>query len=118
MSVQPDMTTASQTDAPDLEVHEKHEHILILDFGSQVTQLIARRLRESGVYCEIWPFNQVDEAKVKAFDPKGIIFSGGPCSVLDRSEEHTSELQSRSDIECRILLVEKKYDSTYTVWFR
>ncbi len=83
MSVQPDMTTASQTDAPDLEVHEKHEHILILDFGSQVTQLIARRLRESGVYCEIWPFNQVDEAKVKAFDPKGIIFSGGPCSVLD-----------------------------------
>ena len=36
---------------------DSHERVLILDFGSQVTQLIARRLRESGVYCEIWPFN-------------------------------------------------------------
>ncbi len=58
-----------------------HDRILILDFGSQVTQLIARRLRESGVYCEIWPFNQAEEAKVKAYAPKGIIFSGSPCSV-------------------------------------
>lgn len=61
-----------------------HERILILDFGSQVTQLIARRLRESGVYCEIWPFNQSDEAKIKAYSPKGIILSGGPCSVTDK----------------------------------
>ncbi len=60
-----------------------HEHILILDFGSQVTQLIARRLRESGVYCEIWPFNQADEANIKAYKPKGIILAGGPRSVLD-----------------------------------
>ena len=60
-----------------------HEHILILDFGSQVTQLIARRVRESGVYCEVWPFNQADEARIRAFNPKGIILSGGPCSVLD-----------------------------------
>ena len=45
--------------------HSLHDHILILDFGSQVTQLIARRLRESGVYCEIWPFNHIEEDKVK-----------------------------------------------------
>ena len=57
-----------------------HERILILDFGSQVTQLIARRVREAGVYCEIQPFVMtVDE--VKAFAPRGIILSGGPASV-------------------------------------
>jgi len=59
------------------------DRILILDFGSQVTQLIARRLRESGVYCEIWPFNAVDAARIRAFAPKGIIFSGGPASVTE-----------------------------------
>jgi GMP synthase (glutamine-hydrolysing) len=77
MSVQPLNTAAPQSQI-------QHDHILILDFGSQVTQLIARRLRESGVYCEIWPFNQADEAKIKAFNPKGIILSGGPCSVTDK----------------------------------
>jgi GMP synthase (glutamine-hydrolysing) len=56
------------------------ERVLILDFGSQVTQLIARRLRESGVYCEIWPFN-VDPARIIAFRPKAFILSGGPASV-------------------------------------
>ncbi len=61
----------------------RHDHILILDFGSQVTQLIARRLRESGVYCEIWPFNQAPEDRIRAYNPKGIILSGGPCSVTD-----------------------------------
>lgn len=60
-----------------------HQHILILDFGSQVTQLIARRVRESGVYCEIWPFNDASIERIKNYDPKGIILSGGPCSVLD-----------------------------------
>lgn len=61
----------------------QHDRILILDFGSQVTQLIARRVRESGVYCEIWPFNQADDARIKAFNPKGIILSGGPASVTE-----------------------------------
>ncbi len=61
------------------------ERILILDFGSQVTQLIARRVRESGVYCEIWPFN-ADEDRIRAFDPKGFILSGGPESV---AQDHT-----------------------------
>jgi GMP synthase (glutamine-hydrolysing) len=59
----------------------QHDRILILDFGSQVTQLIARRLRESGVYCEIWPFNAAPEARIREFAPKGIILSGGPASV-------------------------------------
>ena len=58
-----------------------HDRILILDFGSQVTQLIARRVRESGVYCEIFPYN-VEPARIRDFAPKGIIFSGGPASVL------------------------------------
>ena len=56
------------------------ERVLILDFGSQVTQLIARRLRESGVYCEIWPFN-ADPARIAAWRPRGIILSGGPASL-------------------------------------
>ncbi len=59
-----------------------HDRLLIIDFGSQVTQLIARRLRELNVYCEIHPFNKVDDAFLKAFAPKAIIFSGGPASVF------------------------------------
>lgn len=58
-----------------------HDRILIIDFGSQVTQLIARRVRESGVYSEIQPFNSVTLESIKAFNPKGIILSGGPASV-------------------------------------
>lgn len=68
-----------------------HEHILILDFGSQVTQLIARRVRESGVYCEIWPFNTADIARIKAYAPKGIILSGGPCSVTDADSPRVAQ---------------------------
>lgn len=56
--------------------------ILILDFGSQYTQLIARRIRECNVYCEIHPFNMSPEA-VREFDPAGIILSGGPKSVYE-----------------------------------
>jgi GMP synthase (glutamine-hydrolysing) len=58
------------------------DRVLILDFGSQVTQLIARRLRESGVYCEIHPF-AVPDARIAEFDPKAIILSGGPASVTE-----------------------------------
>ncbi|NKD76680.1 glutamine-hydrolyzing GMP synthase [Haematospirillum sp. H1815] len=57
------------------------DRILILDFGSQVTQLIARRVRESGVYCEIHPFNRVSADSIRAFSPAGVILSGGPASV-------------------------------------
>ncbi len=62
--------------------HLHQERILILDFGSQYTQLIARRIRESHVYCEIHPFNMPMEA-IKRFKPRGIILSGGPSSVHD-----------------------------------
>jgi len=58
-----------------------HDRLLIIDFGSQVTQLIARRLRELNVYCEIHPFNNVDFTFLKEFDPKAVILSGGPSSV-------------------------------------
>jgi GMP synthase (glutamine-hydrolysing) len=54
--------------------------ILILDFGSQYTQLIARRVREAGVYCELHPFD-MDAAAIRAFNPQGVILSGGPESV-------------------------------------
>lgn len=64
--------------AADVDIHR--ERILILDFGSQYTQLIARRVREVGVFCEIRPFD-IAEADVEAFAPRGIILSGGPESV-------------------------------------
>jgi len=60
-----------------------HDKILIVDFGSQVTQLIARRVREEGVYSEIVPFQNA-EAAFAAMRPKGVILSGGPASVLDQ----------------------------------
>ncbi len=58
------------------------DRLLIIDFGSQVTQLIARRLRELHVYCEIHPFNKVTEAFLAEFAPKAVILSGGPASVF------------------------------------
>ncbi len=61
----------------------QHDRLLIIDFGSQVTQLIARRLRELKVYCEIHPFNRVDDAFLSAFRPRAVIFSGGPASVFE-----------------------------------
>jgi GMP synthase (glutamine-hydrolysing) len=60
----------------------QHDRLLIIDFGSQVTQLIARRLRELNVYCEIHPFSRVDDAFLRDFAPKAVIFSGGPASVF------------------------------------
>lgn len=92
------------------------DRILILDFGSQVTQLIARRVRESGVYCEIWPFNfschpgegrdlqgrkQKDPGlhrdddiseRIKAFAPRGIILSGGPASVTEEKSPRAPDI--------------------------
>lgn len=62
-----------------------NDKILILDFGSQYTQLIARRIRELGVYCEIWAYDN-DLETIKGFAPKGIILSGGPSTV---TEQHT-----------------------------
>jgi GMP synthase (glutamine-hydrolysing) len=61
-----------------------NEMILVLDFGGQYNQLIARRVRESKVYCEVLPYNASIE-RIKALNPKGIIFTGGPASVLDEN---------------------------------
>ncbi len=63
---------------PDIHAHR----VLILDFGAQYTQLIARRVRESGVYCEIHPWD-MSEADVRAYGARGVILSGGPESVTD-----------------------------------
>ena len=78
-----------------------HESIIILDFGSQYTQLIARRVREQGVYCEIHPFHfSVDE--IVARQPKGVILSGGPSSVTDEDAPRVA-LDFYAKIEVPIL---------------
>ena len=64
--------------------------ILIIDFGSQVTQLIARRIRELGVYCEI-KNSKISIAEINNFNPNGIIFSGGPCSVYEENSPTISK---------------------------
>ena len=61
-----------------------HDTLIILDYGSQYTQLIARRLREEQVFCEIFNW-QTPEAQVLALKPKGFILSGGPNSVYEES---------------------------------
>ncbi|MDQ2922354.1 MAG: glutamine-hydrolyzing GMP synthase [Acidobacteriota bacterium] len=78
-----------------------HETVIILDFGSQYTQLIARRVREAGVYCEILPFNTPIE-KIAACQPKGLILSGSPSSVYQEGAPRPDSglLQS---IKCPLL---------------
>ncbi|MFB9886802.1 glutamine-hydrolyzing GMP synthase [Balneatrix alpica] len=72
-----------------IDIHA--QRILILDFGSQYTQLIARRVREIGVYCEIYPFD-MSEADIRAFNPKGIILAGGPESVTELNSPRAPEV--------------------------
>jgi len=76
------MTAAQQARESTPSVASAHDKILIVDFGSQVTQLIARRVREEGVYSEIVPFQKA-EAAFREMQPKAVILSGGPASVLD-----------------------------------
>jgi len=69
-----------------------HDHrIIIVDFGSQYTQLIARRVREAGVYCEIWPWDNCEDA-LKAQQPRGIILSGGPETVTGDNPPRAPQL--------------------------
>ncbi len=68
-----------------------HEHVLIIDFGSQVTKLIARRVRESGVYSEVHPFNKITDTFLEDFKPKAIILSGGPNSVGEAESPHVHD---------------------------
>jgi GMP synthase (glutamine-hydrolysing) len=67
------------------------QSILVVDFGSQVTQLIARRVREAGVYCEIAPFNASEEA-FERLRPRGVILSGGPASVMEESSPRAPQV--------------------------
>ena len=67
-----------------MQVNIHRDRILIIDFGSQYTQLIARRVRSLGVYCEIYPYD-VDIANIKQFAPSGIILSGGPETTIDET---------------------------------
>lgn len=67
------------------------DSILIIDFGSQVTQLIARRVRETGVYCEIVPFQSAEDG-FKRVNPKAVIFSGGPASVSDENSPRAPQI--------------------------
>ena len=78
-----------------------HERIIILDFGSQYTQLIARRIREAGVYCEILPFN-TPAGEIASRQPKGLILSGGPSSVYDENAPR-SERELVDESECPVL---------------
>ena len=71
---------------------EKQQKVLVLDFGGQYNQLIARRVRECNVYCEVKPYTTTIEA-IKEFDPIGIIFTGGPNSVyLETSPQVDPEI--------------------------
>ena len=74
----------------------QHELILILDFGSQYTQLIARRVREQGVYCEIVPFHYSLE-KIIEKNPKGVILSGGPSRLRTRRAEGCEDFYAKID---------------------
>lgn len=67
-----------------------HDRILILDFGSQVTQLIARRVREAHVYCEVHP-NDVSAEFIREYNPKGIILSGSHMSAYEESNDQASQ---------------------------
>src|SRR2546423_4421142 len=74
--------------------------LVVLDFGSQYTQLIARRVRESKVYCEILPYNASLE-KISSLKPKGIILSGGPASVYERDAPKPS-FNLHENLDCPI----------------
>jgi len=79
---------AAQSAATHADIHA--HRVLILDFGAQYTQLIARRVRELGVYCEIHPWD-ITDAEVRAFQPRGVILSGGPESVTDANPPRAPE---------------------------
>ncbi len=88
-----DSQNTPDSNSPDsnLPVANLPDSILIVDFGSQVTQLIARRVREAGVYSEIAPFSKAEEAFAR-LQPKGVILSGGPASVVDEGSPRAPDV--------------------------
>lgn len=94
----PDVPSNGSSDAAGLASIDIHaERILILDFGGQTTQLIARRVRECGVYCEIRPWS-IDDASVRAFGASGVILSGGPESVVEASSPRIPKAVLESEL--------------------
>ena len=75
----------------------KHDKIMIIDYGSQYTQLITRRVREQNVFAEIFPYNVTTE-DIDSFNPKAIILSGGPSSVYDDNSYSLSESIIKSNL--------------------
>lgn len=84
------------------DIADRHDKLLIVDFGSQVTQLIARRVREAGVYCEIAPFQSAERAFAE-IRPKAAILSGGPCSVTEEGSPRAP--QSIFDAKIPVLAI-------------
>ncbi len=86
------------------------DRVLVLDFGSQTTQLIVRRVRESGVYCEIRPFNVSDD-EITGFAPRAIVLSGGPASVTGigtpRAPDAVFELGDLANAEAHLEVLDK-----------
>ncbi len=78
-----------------------HQRLLVVDFGSQVTQLIARRLREANIYAEIHPYQKVDAAFLRDFAPQAVILSGGPASVTEPNSPRVPE--ALFDLEAAVL---------------
>src|SRR5688500_9224079 len=83
------MNSAALTTSPQTDIHSSR--VLILDFGAQYTQLIARRVRGLGVYCEILPWD-VTQDDVRKWKPTGILLSGGPESVTDAEPPRAPQL--------------------------
>src|SRR5215475_6984182 len=91
------MTAEQKTQPSTPSVASAHDKILIVDFGSQVTQLIARRVREEGVYSEIVPFQKA-EAAFDEMKPKAVILSGGPESVHEKGSPRAPEAIFKSGV--------------------
>src|SRR5579864_2140019 len=91
------MTSASRTRESLPHPAPAHEKILIVDFGSQVTQLIARRVREEGVYSEIVPFQKAEQA-FHEMRPKAVILSGGPASVHEAGSPRAPDIIFKSGV--------------------
>src|SRR5438045_106412 len=91
------MTGAQPVSAQPTSVAPLHDKILIVDFGSQVTQLIARRVREDGVYSEIVPFQKAEQA-FREMRPKAVILSGGPASVHEHGSPRAPQIIFESGV--------------------
>src|SRR5437773_3096130 len=91
------MTAAQQAAESKPTMASAHDKILIVDFGSQVTQLIARRVREEGVYSEIVPFQKAEQA-FREMRPKAVILSGGPASVHEQGSPRAPQIIFESGV--------------------